>query len=185
MQINYIQEPKVSRFLFSDTRIACLWLLVRLYVGWQWLHAGWEKVTSSVWVGKNAGGALAGFLQGALSKTAGEHPDVSGWYAYFLQHVVLAHVGVWSNIVSYGELIVGITLILGILTGISAFFGLFMNLNYLLAGTVRINPILFTLSIGLVLAWKVAGFLGFDRFLLPFLGTPWQPGKLFTTRTDA
>lgn len=26
------------------------------------------------------------------------------------------------------------------------------------------------------LAWKVAGYIGLDRFVLPYLGTPW-PGK--------
>ncbi|MEX1027935.1 MAG: DoxX family protein, partial [Candidatus Paceibacterota bacterium] len=62
---------------------------------------------------------------------------------------------------------------------IAAFFGLFMNLNFMLAGTVSSNPILFTLAIGLVLAWKVAGHWGLDRWLLPKLGTPWQPGKVF------
>jgi thiosulfate dehydrogenase [quinone] large subunit len=48
--------------------------------------------------------------------------------------------------VAYGELIVGIALLFGAFTGVAAFFGLFMNLNYLLAGTVSINPILFTIS---------------------------------------
>ena len=26
----------------------------------------------------------------------------------------------------------------------------------------------------LILAWKNAGFIGLDRFLLPLLGTPWK-----------
>src|SRR4029079_2716368 len=121
-----------------------------------------------------------GFVQGALNKTGGAHPDVSGWYASFLQNVVFTHANTWSHGVAYGELLVGIALILGVLTGIAAFFGLFMNLNYLLAGTVSTNPILFVLAIGIILAWRVAGFIGLDRWLLPALGTPWQPGKLFT-----
>ncbi len=132
-----------------------------------------------MWTGKDAGAALSGFIQGALSKTAGAHPDVSSWYASFLQNVVLPHANGWSHFVAYGELIVGIALILGFLTGIAAFFGLFMNLNYLLAGTVSTNPILFVLSIGLILAWKVAGYIGLDRYLLRMLGTPWKPGSLF------
>jgi thiosulfate dehydrogenase [quinone] large subunit len=35
------------------------------------------------------------------------------------------------------------------------------------------------LAIGLMLAWKVAGWIGVDRVLLPALGTPWQAGSLF------
>lgn len=180
MSHTYIEESPVSRFLFSNTKTAWFWFIVRLYVGWQWLMAGWEKVTDPAWTGGNAGGALRGFIQAALSKAGGAHPDVQTWYASFLQNTVLPHVNVWSHLVAYGELLVGIALILGIFTGIAAFFGLFMNLNYLLAGTVSVNPILFTLSIGLILAWKIAGYVGLDRFLLPYLGTPWKGGKLFS-----
>jgi thiosulfate dehydrogenase [quinone] large subunit len=49
-----------------------------------------------------------------------------------------------------------------------------MNLNFLLAGAVSTNPVLFTCSIALIMAWRVAGYLGVDRYLLPHLGTPWQ-----------
>jgi thiosulfate dehydrogenase [quinone] large subunit len=178
------EEAPVSRFLFANTKTAWFWLLVRLYVGWAWLEAGWGKVTNPAWTGPEAGGALKGFIQGALNKAAGAHPDVQGWYAAFLQNVVLPHANGWAHFVAYGELLVGIALILGAFTGIAAFFGLFMNLNYLLAGTVSTNPILFTLSIGLILAWKVAGYLGLDRYLLPLLGTPWKPGNFFSRQSQ-
>jgi thiosulfate dehydrogenase [quinone] large subunit len=174
-----VEESPLSHFLFNNTRVSWFWLIVRLYVGYEWLVAGWAKVTSAAWVGSGAGSALSGFLAGALAKTAGEHPDVQGWYADFLRNVVLAHASLWSHLVAYGEVAVGVALILGLFTGIAAFFGLFMNLNYLLAGTVSTNPILFALGIGLILAWKVAGYIGLDRWILPFLGTPWKPGKAF------
>jgi thiosulfate dehydrogenase [quinone] large subunit len=162
--------------------MAWFWLIVRLYVGWKWLIAGWTKVASPVWTGSHAGGALSGFIQEALQKSGGLHPDVQGWYASFLQNMVLPHADIWSPVVAYGELLVGIALIIGIFTGIAAFFGLFMNLNYLLAGTVSINPILFTLAIGIILAWRIAGYIGLDRYLLPLLGTPWRPGSVFRTK---
>lgn len=177
-----IEENPVSHLLFNSTRISWFWLVVRIYVGYEWLVAGWEKVNDPVWVGPQAGGALSGFLQGALAKTAGAHPDVQGWYASFLKDVVLPHSAAWSHLVAYGELLVGVALIIGAFTGIAAFFGLFMNLNYLLAGTVSVNPVLFTLSVGLILAWKVAGFIGADRWLLAALGTPWHPGKAFAEK---
>jgi thiosulfate dehydrogenase [quinone] large subunit len=176
-----IEEPAISKFMFADTKSSWFWLVVRLYVGWQWLTAAWEKISGGGWIGSNAGAQLTGFLQGALNKTSGSNPAVQGWYAWFLQHSILTHVVIWSNVVAIGELLVGIALILGLFTGIAAFFGLFMNLNYLLAGTVSINPILFTLSISLILAWRVAGWLGLDYFALPALGTPWKPGKLKLT----
>lgn len=175
-----VRESPVSRYLFSNTAFSWFWLIVRVYLGWQWLSAGWGKYTNPAWNGDSAGSALTGFVQGALQKTGGAHPDVSGWYAVFLQNVVLPHAVLWSHIITYGEVLVGAALILGLLTGIAAFFGLFMNLNFLFAGAVSINPLLFLLSIGLMLAWKTAGYLGMDRFVLPWMGTPWESPVLMS-----
>lgn len=169
-----IDDSPWAKFLFNNTKASFLWLIVRAYVGWEWFSAGWDKLHSPVWFSPNAGGALSGFLQGALAKTTGAHPDVQGWYAYFLEHVVLPRANTWSHIVTLGELAIGICLILGIFTGIAAFFGLFMNFNFLLAGAVSINPILFVCSLGLILGWRIAGYIGVDRYLLPLVGTPWQ-----------
>ena len=80
---------------------------------------------------------------------------------------------------------VGLGLLFGVLTGFAAFFGALMNMSFLLAGSTSVNPVLFTLAIGLILAWKVAGYYGVDRFLLPALGAPWKPGALFLRRTVA
>ncbi len=40
-----IEEPPIARFFFADTRMAWLWLIVRIYVGYEWLTAGLEKLT--------------------------------------------------------------------------------------------------------------------------------------------
>jgi thiosulfate dehydrogenase (quinone) large subunit len=42
-----------------------------------------------------------------------------------------------------------------------------------MAGAASTNAVLFTLAVLLMLAWKVAGWYGLDRFLLPLIGTPW------------
>ncbi|HUY62370.1 MAG TPA: DoxX family membrane protein [Candidatus Paceibacterota bacterium] len=173
-----VEESPFSHFFVASTKSAPFWFLVRLYVGWEWLSAGWEKFQNPAWFGSSAGAALNGFVQGALGKTGGAHPDVQSWYAAFLQSTVLPHLVVWSNAVAIGEFLVGLGLIFGVLTGIAAFFGLFMNLNYLLAGTVSLNPILFTLSVGLVLAWRVAGYYGGDRYVLPLLHRSLRPRGL-------
>lgn len=172
-------EPPFSRFLFASTAGSWLWLVVRLYVGYEWLSSGWEKIQSPVWMGSRAGAAVAGFAKGALAKAGGDHPDVQGWYASFLRHVVIPNAPLFSRLVSIGETSVGIALILGALSGIAAFFGILMNANYLLAGTVSSNPILIILGALLMLAWRNAGWIGLDRWLLPALGTPWQPGRAF------
>lgn len=183
-----IPEPPIARFFFADVRMSWLWLLVRLYAGYEWLTAGWEKLTGrsiafdsfgqpvkgGAWVFTGHDGApIVGFVNGALAQTTGGHPAVQGWYATFLKTVVLPNAATFAYVVTFGEVLVGMALILGFLTGIAALFGVFMNMNYLLAGAVSTNPILGLLGILLVLAWRIAGFLGLDHWLLPALGTPW------------
>ena len=173
-----IPEPAIARFLFADTRLAWFWLIVRVYAGWQWLDAGLDKWANPAWIGPDAGSSMTRFVNGALQKTSGDHPDVNTIYAGFLQSFVLPYVAIWSYAITIGEILVGVGLIVGCLTGIAAFFGGLMNINYLFAGTVSTNPLLFILAIGLVLAWRVAGWYGLDRWVLPFLGTPWYPGAV-------
>lgn len=173
-------EPAISRFFAGSTGSSALWFVVRMYVGAQWLLAGWEKVLSPVW--GTSGKALSGFVAGALAKSSGANPAVQGWYASFLQNFVLPHVGFFSFIVTWGEVAVGVGILLGILTGIAAGFGVLMNLNYLLAGTVSINPILGMVGLFLVFSWRVCGWIGLDRWVLPALGLPWKPGTLFHTQ---
>ena len=170
-------EPTIARFFLGSSGAAALWFVVRMNVGAQWLIAGWEKVQSPLW-GTN-GTALKGFVNGAIAKTAGPNPSVQGWYANFLHNFVLPNVGLFSFLVTWGEVAVGLGLLLGALTGIAAGFGVLMNLNYVLAGTVSINPILGTFALFLCFAWRVCGWIGLDRWLLPALGLPWKPGALF------
>ena len=182
--VESISGSPFARSLFSEVRWAWIWLLMRLYVGWQWLQAGWSKLNNPVWIGNKAGVAISGFVYGTLTKTGGEHPGVQGWYAWFLERLVLPNTKFWSYLVTISEVLVGIALILGILTSIAAFFGGFMNMNYLLAGTVSINPILLTLAAILVLAWRTAGWWGLDRWVVPALGTPWSPGLAFRKQEE-
>jgi thiosulfate dehydrogenase [quinone] large subunit len=158
-----LPELKQTRFIFGDTRLAPLWLVLRVYIGYIWLSAGWEKFQNPAWVGEQAGTAVTGFLNGALAKAVGAHPDVMGWYAGFINAVALPHATIFSYLVTYGEILVGLGLIVGLFTGVAAFFGLTMNFNYLFAGTTSINPLLILVQLFLLLAWRTAGHLGLDR----------------------
>jgi len=170
-------DPSTSKFFLASEGSAALWFVVRMYVGSEWLLAGWEKVISPAW--DTSGKALAGFVAGALAQATGPFPAVQGWYAWFLQNVVLPDAGLFSFLVTWGEVAVGVGVLLGILTGIAAGFGVLMNLNYLLAGTVSINPILGVFGLFLCFSWRVCGWIGIDRWLLPTLGLPWKPGTWF------
>ena len=177
-----LREPAPVRWLLASPGAGWVWLLPRLWLGWQWLNAGLGKVGDPAWTGAQAGTALQGFIQGALQRGGGPHPEVTGWYARFLRDVVLPNAAAWAKLVAYGEVLVGAALVLGMLTGIAAFFGSFMNFSFMLAGTSSANPVMFAVATALVLAWRVAGWIGLDRWLLPLLGTPWEPGRAFRRR---
>lgn len=170
-----VDENPFSRFLFLNTKSAWIWLVLRLYLGYSWFMAGIGKVTSDAWTGENAGAAVRGYMEGALARV--NDGDVAGWYAWFLETVVIPNAVPFSYLVAWGEILVGLGLIVGLLTGIAAFFGAVMNMSFLLAGTVSSNPVMLIIAILLSMAWKVAGWYGLDRWALPRLGTPWRVAK--------
>lgn len=178
-------DPPIAEKLLNSTTFALLWLVVRLYVGYQWLTSGLGKIENPAWM--VTGEALKGFwIRAVAIPEAPARPAISfEWYRSFIQGLLDSGSYVWfAKLVAIGEVLIGVALILGLFTAVAAFFGGFMNWNFMMAGTASINPVLFPLSILLILAWKTAGYWGVDRFVLPMLGTPWQPGKVFKTRTN-
>ena len=155
----------------NNKYVSVIWTVLRVWLGWQWLYAGFEKIIDpkGIWVGGAAGTALTGFLKGAIAKSSGAKPSVQGWYGSFLTNVALPNAKVFSYIVSFGELLVGISLILGLFTVVGLLAGGFMNLNYMLAGTTSTNPILYTVTFILLVVGAGAYAIGLDRFALPFI----------------
>jgi thiosulfate dehydrogenase [quinone] large subunit len=179
-----IPDPPWAHALFDTTRFAWLWLIVRLYVGYAWLSSGWGKFNNPAWW---SGEALKGFWTNAVAIPATGAPKITyGWYRDFVQYMLDQGWYTWFGpLIIVGELAVGLGLVLGLLTGIAAFFGALMNWNFMLAGAASTNPVLFTLAILLMGAWKVAGWLGVDRWLLPRLGTPWMRPEEFPKQSAA
>jgi thiosulfate dehydrogenase [quinone] large subunit len=84
------------------------------------------------------------------------------WYTWF------------AKVVAWGELLIGLGILLGGLIGFAAFFALLMNCSFLFAGSTSSNPILIMLEVVLPFGWRVAGWWGVDHYLLPRVGTPWS-----------
>ena len=160
--------------MFTNLKFAWVWALLRIWLGWQWLDAGLHKIDNPAWV--ETGVALKGYWARAITiPEEGRPPVTFGWYRSFLEALLNGEHYTWfAPLVAWGEVLVGIALIVGALTGIMAFLGGFMNWNFIMAGTASTNPVLMIVAIGLMLAWKTAGYWGVDRVLLPLLGTPWH-----------
>lgn len=178
-----VSDPPFIVDLFSNTRWSWLWLLLRLYLGYEWLTSGLGKLGNPGWT--QTGEALRGFWERAVAiPDAPARPAIAfDWYRAFLQGLLDSGAYTWfSKLIVAGELLVGIALILGAFVGIAAFAGAFLNWNFMMAGTASINPLMFLFTIFLILAWKTAGWIGLDRWLLPAIGTPWQRGPVLQGR---
>lgn len=143
---------------YENRWVAMIWGALRIWLGVQWLQAG---------LGKLGAFDATGFLTGTIAKAGGEAPIVQGWYAGFVETVALPNVTLFNVLIPWGEILIGVGLILGALTIPALIAGAFMNLNFLLAGTISTNPILLTVAVILLFVVKGTAYYGVDRFLVP------------------
>ena len=165
-----VRTPSFITTFFNHPLAGLIWLPIRVWLGWQWITASLHKFESPAWM--QTGAALKGFWAGAVAIPAtGSAPIQFDWYRTFIQMMLDTQAYTWfAKLVPVGEFLVGLTLILGIFTGFSAFVGGFMNWNFMMAGSASVNPMFFALEVLLVAGWKVAGYFGADYFLVPWLG---------------
>lgn len=171
-----VPDPPIAHALFSTTKFAWLFAILRIYLGYTWLMSGWGKVGQEGWVGN--GSSLKAFWERAVAMPEGGRPPIAfDWYRDFINFMLVNEWYTWfAKLIAYGEILIGIALIIGAFVGIAAFFGGFLNWNFIMAGTASTNALLFAIAILLMMAWKVAGWYGVDRYLLPLVGTPWTWG---------
>jgi thiosulfate dehydrogenase [quinone] large subunit len=172
-----VQDPPIFQKLFNHPLAAWIWLPIRVWLGWQWIAASLHKFESPAWM--QTGAALKGFWAGAIAIPATGNPPIHyAWYRAFLQMLLDTNAYTWfAKLVPVGEFLVGAALILGLFTGFAAFMGGLMNWNFMMAGSASVNPMFFAISVGLVLAWKIAGWIGADRFVVPYIGALWGNKK--------
>jgi thiosulfate dehydrogenase [quinone] large subunit len=159
-----------------DANWSVAYLAARLYVGWEFLHAGWLKATSG-WYTQHAGllevkGTLLGAIAGSHASAKDPFPAVAHWYAYLAQHVFIPHAELVSYLVVTGELLVGIGLILGLFLRLSAFFGITLNSLFMFAGALGagLNPEMVILGFVVLTGGAAAVYAASaDRFALPAL----------------
>jgi thiosulfate dehydrogenase [quinone] large subunit len=150
------------KFLRENDYASYMLTILRVYIGWQWLSAGWGKITSGKF-------DASGFLTSAIGKATGERPAVQSWWADFLGGIALPNVTMFNILVPWGEFLVGLGLILGSFTTFAALMGVTMNFSYMFSGAVSSNPQMIIIEIILLVAALNAGKIGMDRWLIPFL----------------
>jgi thiosulfate dehydrogenase (quinone) large subunit len=96
-------------------------VLLRVYLGVVFLIAALPKLQADF-----TPGLLAFLEQRALEQS---HP----FYRGFLEEVVLPNTQLFAALVTWGEFLVGVFLILGLLTRLSATVALLLTLNYMFA----------------------------------------------------
>jgi thiosulfate dehydrogenase [quinone] large subunit len=173
-----ITDPPIAQALFSNTHLAWVWLLARIWLGWVWLESGLGKISDPGWV--SGGAAVKGYWERALGPGAAGRPVIAiDWYRSFIQALYDAQAWTWlAPVIAWAEVICGVLLLLGLLTGFAAFVGSFLNWSFVMAGTASINGLMFAVSVLVMLAWKTAGWYGLDRWALLGVGRLWARGAV-------
>ncbi|WP_239616016.1 DoxX family protein [Cohnella mopanensis] len=144
--------------------------LIRIYLGWQWIEAGWHKLTGSETF------SAAGFLKNAIANPIADKATkeaIFPTYTAFLENFALPNVKIINFLIPLGEFLVGLGLIVGGLTAAAAFFGLLMNFLFLFAGTLSTNPWLLLIGVIVFIGGANAGKFGLDYYLLPWIRKGW------------
>ncbi|MGN7455953.1 DoxX family protein [Paenibacillus pasadenensis] len=159
----------VAKFFRENAWVGAAILLLRVYVGWDWMTHGWEKMRD----GFDAGG----FLQNAVAKPVADRATqevLFPTYTWFIEHVALPNVKIINFLIPVGEFLIGLGLIVGGLTLTAAFFGMMLNFLFLFAGTVSTNPWLLLIGTIIFFAGANAGRFGLDGLLKPHLRKWWN-----------
>ena len=113
---------------------ACIAVL-RVVVGAWFLKVVWTKVTLVYIAGVVPYPAVSArflaFQPKRVAEFAADNPIA--WYKDFLQDTVLHHASLFATLQTYGEVVVGLGLVLGLFTRLAAVIGLLLSLNYGLA----------------------------------------------------
>ncbi|MGG0720485.1 DoxX family protein [Robertmurraya massiliosenegalensis] len=152
----------IGKLLRENNIVAGILTVVRIYLGWAWMSAGWGKLTG--------GFDAAGFLKGAVANPVmHDGQAVYGGWVSFLESFAIPNASLFNVMIPLGEFLVGLGLILGCLTTAAAFFAMVMNFSFMLSGTVSHNPTDIMMAVFIAAAGYNAGKFGLDRFVLPYL----------------
>jgi thiosulfate dehydrogenase [quinone] large subunit len=161
---------RFADWLFRSKAASVIWLVARLWLGYEWLNAGYQKLfgaeKAAFWNGGGVG--VKGFAgAGVAGSATGKGGASYGWFAAFLHNFVIPNASWIAKLVTVSEVVIGILLLVGLFTGAAAFCGIGLNVIYMFSGSAGVNPAYALVSVFLILAWRNAGYIGLDRLALP------------------
>ncbi len=158
-------DDKALQFVKRELSKEGAYLLpLRLFIGMGWLRASAEKIVDPDWYG---GTGIAVFLE---EKLVGEHV-VFPFYRALITDVFLPNASALSWVLMIGQLLVGAAILLGLFTNAALLGGLFMNLNFILAGAPDPSAFYFVIQVALFIGGTGA-IVGVDALLGRRIRTP-------------
>jgi uncharacterized membrane protein YphA (DoxX/SURF4 family) len=162
------------KFLEDLNKIGFLLVPLRLFIGIGWIRAGIEKFLNPSW---SSGEALSKFLT--------ENETFSPFYKFFIDDVFIPQASVFANLISFGQVLTGISIFSGTFTNIGLLIAIFMNLNFVLMGKTLPSAFYIIIQVELLLM-DTGAMMGFDALLnkkIPYsflTARPFKHGKNLT-----
>ena len=139
--------------------MAVAWTAVRVWLGIMWMQAGWAKVWGAENPGflHNHGAGVAGF--------AAHGAPAYSWWGSFLHSFVVPNAGFIGLLVAFGELAIGIALVLGLFTRTAALASLVLLFTYVMSGTASVCAFYALCALLILATWRVSSWIGVDGFI--------------------
>lgn len=139
---------------------------LRAFIGIGWIRAYAEKATDPNWIG---GGTLTEFLNGHLASDQMPFP----FYRDLTTDYFLPHAAALAWIVLLGQLMAGLGILTGTLTTAALLGGLFMNVNFVLAGATDPSPFYIVIQ-ALLLVSGAGMIMGVDGWIAERRKLKWR-----------
>lgn len=144
--------------------------LLRILVGFLFLFTWWENIGKGFYTPEG----LVYFFTDVFPQNA----NPLGWYAAFIDNVILPIRHIFAPVQFVGEFLMGAFLILGMFTRLTSLAALFFTLNTFLATYGHDWPWSYFMILGILLAVfaaRAGRSLGVDAWLLERRGEPRNP----------
>ena len=136
-------------------------LPLRLFIGLGWIRAGTEKIVSEQWI---SGEILNNYFIAQLSNGSIQ----ISFYIQCIEQFFIPNVQSLIWIIVIGQLLAAVSIFFGIFCNFGLLGGLFMNLNFILAGSI--NPSAFYMIIQSVLFTANTGaIVGLDKIICRYI----------------